>query len=212
MNATVVVMAKEPVPGRAKTRLCPPCSPEQAARIAEAALADTLVAVTECGARRRILVLDGNPGTWLPPGFAIVEQCDGRLDERLEAAWSGIDGPAIQIGMDTPQVTPRALDEALEALGRCDAVLGPALDGGWWCVGFATTPTGAFRDVRMSRTDTGARQHARLTQLGLDVRLLDPQRDIDSWADAVAVASTRPSSRTAAAVAAVAAAHAASAA
>jgi rSAM/selenodomain-associated transferase 1 len=208
MDATVVVMAKEPVPGRAKTRLCPPCSPEQAAQIAEAALADTLAAVTECGARPRVLSLDGKPGVWLPPGFAVVEQSDGLLDERLEATWSAIDGRAVQIGMDTPQVTPHALDEALDALDRCDAVLGPALDGGWWCIGFATTPAGAFRGMPMSRADTGASQHERLTQLGLDVRLLDCQRDIDSWFDAVAVASTRPGSLTAAAVAAVRAASA----
>jgi glycosyltransferase A (GT-A) superfamily protein (DUF2064 family) len=108
--------------------------------------------------------------------------------------------------MDTPQVTPTALDEALDALNRCDAVLGPALDGGWWCIGFATRPTGAFRGVPMSRIDTGARQHARLAQLGLDVCLLDWQRDIDCWSDAIAVASTQPGTRTASAVDAVRAA------
>jgi len=69
----VLVLAKEPRPGRVKTRLCPPCSPEEAATVAAAALADTLEAVAASGADRHILALDGRPGPWLPPGFEVVE-------------------------------------------------------------------------------------------------------------------------------------------
>ena len=74
----VLVMAKSPVPGRVKTRLCPPCTPAEAAALAEAALADTLEAVAACGAGRRILALDGAPGPWLPAGFEVVAQCQGQ--------------------------------------------------------------------------------------------------------------------------------------
>ncbi len=63
--ATLLVIAKEPVPGRVKTRLTPPYTPMEAAAIAEAALADTLHTVLKTPARRRVLVLDGAPG----PGF-----------------------------------------------------------------------------------------------------------------------------------------------
>ena len=80
---TLLVIAKQPVPGRVKTRLVPPCTHEQAAALAEAALADTLDTVLMLPARRRVLVLDGRPGPWLPPGFDIVPQCGGPLDERL---------------------------------------------------------------------------------------------------------------------------------
>ena len=82
---TLLVIAKQPVPGRVKTRLVPPCSHEQAASLAEAALADTLRAVLATPARRRVLVLDGEPGPWLPAGFDIAAQCEGPLDERLAA-------------------------------------------------------------------------------------------------------------------------------
>src|SRR6201997_2625355 len=103
---TLLVIAKQPLPGRVKTRLAPPCTHEQAAALAEAALAATLHTVLPVPAARRVLVLDGEPGPWLPPGFDVVPQCGGPLDERLAAAFAGADGPALLIGMDTPQITP----------------------------------------------------------------------------------------------------------
>ena len=122
----VLVLAKEPVPGRVKTRLCPPFSPQDAAELAEAALADTLAAVARCGAERRVLALDGAAGAWLPEGFEVIGQVPGSLDVRLAAAWQATGGPGLQIGMDTPQVTPDLLDRSLDALlgDGVDAALG----------------------------------------------------------------------------------------
>jgi len=195
-------MAKAPVPGRVKTRLSPPLSGEEASRIAAAALADTLTAVAACGARRRILALDGAPGSWLPGGFDVVPQVDGPFGRRLAAAWSAVGGPGLQIGMDTPQVTPALLDASLDRLGQAgvDAVLGLAEDGGWWAIGFRRPPTGAFDGVPMSQPTTGAAQATRLAQLGLRVAALPRLRDLDTIDDAVALAEEHPASRTAAAV------------
>ena len=131
----LLVIAKEPVPGRVKTRLTPPYTPEQAARIAEAALADTLDAVVSTPAGRRILALDGAPGRWLPPGVEVTAQRGGGLDERLANAFADVTGPTVLIGMDTPQVTPAMLAEASRELDRGDAVFGPAADGGFWLLG-----------------------------------------------------------------------------
>src|ERR1700689_2694133 len=122
----LLVIAKQPVPGRVKTRLVPPCTHGQAAALAEAALADPLHTVLTVPARRRILVLDGRPGPWLPPGFDIVPQCGGPLDERLAGAFAAVRGPSLLIGMDTPQVTPALL--TMDWNGA-DAVFGPADDG-----------------------------------------------------------------------------------
>ncbi|GLX53125.1 hypothetical protein Shyhy01_60750 [Streptomyces hygroscopicus subsp. hygroscopicus] len=99
------MIAKEPRPGRVKTRLTPPFTPVEAAGLAEAALADPLHTVAAAPASRRLLVLDGAPGGWLPPGFEVLPQCAGGLDERLADAFAHCDGPALLIGMDTPQVT-----------------------------------------------------------------------------------------------------------
>jgi 2-phospho-L-lactate guanylyltransferase (CobY/MobA/RfbA family) len=79
----VLVVAKATVAGRVKTRLCPPCSEEEAAAVAEAALADTLEAVAACAASRRIVALDGDPGHWLPAGFEIIPPPWRRLAQQL---------------------------------------------------------------------------------------------------------------------------------
>src|ERR1700683_3537384 len=70
--AQLMVIAKEPVPGRVKTRLTPAYTPAEAAELAEAALADTLAAVASTSVTRRILALAGTPRRWLRPGFAVT--------------------------------------------------------------------------------------------------------------------------------------------
>jgi glycosyltransferase A (GT-A) superfamily protein (DUF2064 family) len=183
------------VPGRVKTRLVPPCSHEQAAALAEAALADTLRTVLMAPAARRVLVLDGEPGPWLPPGFDIVPQCGGPLDQRLAAAFAAVRGPALLIGMDTPQVTPEMLAVDWRA---ADAVFGPAADGGFWALGLREPDPALLRGVPMSTSATGAIQRARLVSGGLRVAELPQLRDVDTAADAVAVAREAPQTRFAA--------------
>ncbi|MFI5855773.1 DUF2064 domain-containing protein [Streptomyces parvulus] len=186
---TLLVIAKEPRPGRVKTRLTPPFTPDEAAALAEASLADTLRAVAATPARRRVLVLDGAPGPWLPPGFDVVPQCAGGLDERLAAAFAGCSGPALLVGMDTPQVTPDLLD--VDFAG-CDAYFGPAEDGGFWALGLARPDPALLRGVPMSTPVTGAVQRERLLAAGLRVRDLPPLRDVDTADDARAVAALAP--------------------
>jgi uncharacterized protein len=194
-GTTLLVIAKQPVPGRVKTRLVPPCTHEQAAALAEAALADTLHMAAMVPARRRVLVLDGKPGPWLPDGFDIVPQCEGPLDERLAAAFAAVRGPALLIGMDTPQITPDLLTVDWHA---ADAVFGPAEDGGFWALGLRDPDPALLRGVPMSASDTGAIQRARLVAAGLRVTDLPQLRDVDTAADAVAVARQAPRSRFAA--------------
>jgi hypothetical protein len=192
---TLLVVAKQPVPGRVKTRLVPPCTYEQAAALAEAALADTLHTVLKVPARRRVLVLDGRPGPWLPSGFDIMPQCAGPLDERLAAAFAAVHGPALLIGMDTPQVTPGLLTVNWQG---ADAVFGPAADGGFWALGLRVPDPALLRGVPMSTPDTGAIQLGRLLTAGLRVADLPRLRDVDTAADAAAVARLAPRSRFAA--------------
>ncbi|MFJ7903713.1 DUF2064 domain-containing protein [Streptomyces sp. NPDC096198] len=199
---TLLVIAKEPVPGRVKTRLTPPYTPREAAALAEAALADTLHTVLRVPARRRVLVLDGAPGAWLPPGFDVVPQAPGGLDERIAAALTRhADGSALLIGMDTPQLTP----DLLATVGHDghDAWFGPAADGGFWALGLADPArAGALvRGVPMSTDRTGAIQRDRLTAAGLSVADLPVLRDVDTAADAAeAAARCAPGSRFAAAL------------
>jgi glycosyltransferase A (GT-A) superfamily protein (DUF2064 family) len=190
----LLVLAKEPRPGWVKTRLCPPCSPGEAAELAAASLADTLAAARLCGAGEVVLALDGQPGEWLPEGVTVVPQGTGGLDRRLACAWGQVRGPTLQIGMDTPQLTPAALDDAFDALARpgVDAAFGPALDGGWWAVGLREPDPRAFPGIAPSRPDTGRRQRDRLRQLGLRIADLATVRDVDDIGDARAVAAEAP--------------------
>lgn len=203
-DVQVVVLAKAPVPGRVKTRLTPPYSPVEAADLARSALCDTMTSVAGAAVRRRVLALDGDPHG-LPTGcFDVSPQVPGRLDERLAAAmcraYAELPVPVLLVGMDTPQVTTRDLDDAVAVLLRAgtDAVLGPAADGGYWAIGLRAPRPHHVVGVPMSRGDTGTRQLAALTGAGQDVRLLPEFRDVDDAADASAVALAAPGSQFAA--------------
>jgi hypothetical protein len=197
MTAELLVIAKAPEPGRSKTRLAPPFTLVEAAWLAEAALGDTLAAVSRAPAARRLLVLDGVPGAWLPPGFEVVPQCGGGLADRLAGAFEHARGPALLVGMDTPQVFPRLLRESCERLlaRGVDAVLGPALDGGYWAIGLREPNPAVFDGVPMSSSRTGQVQRDRLEGLGLRTAPLPRLRDVDTYADALAVAVQAPGSR-----------------
>lgn len=189
--ADLLVVAKSPLPGRSKTRLARTLGPVCAARVAEASLADTLAVVSAApGFGRRLLALDGPAGPWLPANVEVVAQRGDDLAARLENAWSEVKGPTLQIGMDTPQVTPAQLGTArrrLDALGPRGALLGPATDGGWWLLGLSTPSPGLFDDVPMSTAHTATEQLARLGDLGYEVEVLTPLTDIDVADDLLSV-------------------------
>jgi rSAM/selenodomain-associated transferase 1 len=193
-------MAKEPLAGNVKTRLCPPLQPAQAAALAEAALTDTLNAVAWTPARRRVLALQGAVGAWLPPGFDVIEQRGDGLGERLANATRDVGDALLFVGMDTPQLTRALLCDALERLAKpgVGAVLGPTTDGGYWAIGLRDPDPEVFAEVPMSTAGTGAAQRARLHELGLRTVELETLRDVDTYDDAVAVASIAPWSRFAA--------------
>lgn len=198
LDVTVLVVCKAPVPGRVKTRLCPPLSPHSAARLAAAAIEDTLDAVRAVPVAERVLVADGE---LTAEGFAAVPQVAGAFDRRLAAAFDDAADrgrPALLIGMDTPQLTAAVLEAACRALLATDAVLGPAEDGGWWALGLARPDGGLLRGVPTSLADTGARQLRRLQAAGLAVTHLPVLRDVDEVDDAVAVAAQAPGTRFAA--------------
>lgn len=201
-GVTLVVIAKSPQPGRVKTRLCPPCTPVEAAAIAEAALADTLDVIAATPAARRVIALDGPTGPWLPPRFDVVGQVGDGLAQRLANAIMHSQGPVFLVGMDTPQIDTGVVAFAIEVLtrGDADAVLGPAVDGGWWGIGLRQPDAHAFDGVEMSTDHTHAQQVAQLAALGLRTHALPALRDVDTIRDAVAVSALAPSTRFASAV------------
>jgi rSAM/selenodomain-associated transferase 1 len=196
VSVAVLVLAKEPRIGHSKTRLCPPCSAAEAASLARAALADTLAAVDRSGIARKVLVLDGELGGWLPKNFELIRQRAGGLDERIAGAFEDFGHPALLIGMDTPQVKPELLRASCSVLERpdVDAVLGPTSDGGYWTIGLKEPRRDALVGVPMSASTTFAAQHTRLNELGLRCATLPLLRDVDYFDDACAVAQLIPAS------------------
>ena len=197
----VIVLAKAPEPGRVKTRCTPPCSPGQAADLSRAALVETLDIVRKVRARR-VLVLDGTPGDWLLPGFEVIAQRAGTLGERIDGAFADVGQPAILVGMDTPQMDPTVLTEAIGWLAAhpAEALVGPADDGGFWAVGMSAPPPGLFASVPMSRDDTCRSLLAALVEHAITWRALAFLSDFDDFETACTIARTIPGSKFAAAV------------
>jgi len=198
---TVLVVAKAPVPGLAKTRLAATVGDDAAADIAAAALLDTLDAVAAAPVQARVVALTGDLAAarrgdeiqCCLADFIVVEQRGSDFADRLanahaDAAAQAPGLPVLQIGMDTPQVTAALLAQSAMTLLTCDAVLGPARDGGWWVLGVTDAELAAcLRSVPMSRSDTGAVTLAALRDTGVGVSLLTELADVDTTADVEAV-------------------------
>ncbi|MGH4003732.1 MAG: TIGR04282 family arsenosugar biosynthesis glycosyltransferase [Pseudonocardiaceae bacterium] len=220
-RAALLVLAKAPVPGEVKTRLCPPATPAQAARIAAAALLDTLDAVLAVPQVVPVVALSGDitkavdaPAlTARLRATTVLPQRGTSLGQRIatsHADAAAVAGhlPVLQVGMDTPQVNAVLFGQCLDLLegDGVDAVYGPAADGGWWALG-VQRPEVAERiaHVPTSRPDTGARTLAVLRAAGCRVLELPELSDVDTWEDAAAVATEAPGRRFAATVAALSA-------
>ncbi|MCR6488995.1 DUF2064 domain-containing protein [Amycolatopsis sp. OK19-0408] len=215
-DVLVLILAKAPRSGRVKTRLCPPATPDQAARIAAAALLDTLDTVRALPWAQPVVALAGDFADGVAArelaqatrDVPVVSQRGTTLGHRIAAAHADAAklfpaAAVLQIAMDTPQVTPTLLTGCRDVLFApgVDAVLGAADDGGWWLLGLhdprhaetiATVPT--------SRPDTGIRAHEALQSNGFRVCAMSTLADIDTMPVAREVAGTLPGSRFAAAV------------
>jgi glycosyltransferase A (GT-A) superfamily protein (DUF2064 family) len=214
----LLVVAKAPVPGEVKTRLCPPATAEQAAEIAAASLLDTLDTVLAVPNALPVVALTGDVSqaarstelelllrrtTVLPQrGEDFAQRL---VNAHLDTARLRPRRAVLQIGMDTPQVTPDLLSgQAERLLLGADALLGPAYDGGWWVLGLREPVTArALAIVAMSRPDTGELTRHALRSAGLRVVKGPKLSDVDTMADAGSVANTMRDGRFVEAVAAV---------
>lgn len=202
----LLVMAKAPVPGLAKTRLAATVGDRQAADVAAAALLDTLAVCTAtAGASSCVLALAGDLDDGVAAdelraalaGWTVVPQRGDGFDERLALAHHDAgDGLLLQVGMDTPQLTPALLRAAGAELDAHDAVLGAAADGGWWVLGrHVADAATALLGVPMSTATTHDDTRAALLARGLSVGTTATLRDVDTAADADAVAAGAPDTR-----------------
>lgn len=196
MPTVVCVMAKAPVPGRVKTRLSPPLTAEQAARLAAAFLEDTWAAATALPGARVLLAHAGDRASFPAsladaPGFP--QDPDPDLGARIEAvARAGLErgSPVLVIGGDLPGLETAALAAAEAALEQHQAVLGPSpRDGGFYLIGVHRCQAGLLAGLPWSRPDTFEACRARLVERGLAPALVQSHDDVDDAADLEALAA-----------------------
>lgn len=197
----VLVVAKAPVPGLAKTRLAAGIGSDAAADIAAAALLDTLDAVEAAPVAARVVALTGDLDSASRGAeirsrletFTVVDQRGADFAARLAnahadaaAATGGL--PVLQIGMDTPQVTAELIVDCATVLLGVDAVVGMARDGGWWILGVRSADIAeSVRDVPMSQDDTGILTLKALYDRGVEVKVVAELDDVDVVEDLDAV-------------------------
>lgn len=205
---TMLVVAKAPIPGLAKTRLAATVGDRPAADIAAAALLDTLDAVAATPVTHRVVAMTGDLEQACRADeihdrladFTVIAQRGDGFADRLANAHSDaatVCQPVLQIGMDTPQVSAELLTACARRLLQAPAVLGMARDGGWWVLGVSDGASATcLRDVPMSQSDTGAVTLAALEHTGIPVTLVEELHDVDTVDDIPAVrAACSPSSR-----------------
>jgi len=202
----MLVVAKAPVAGQAKTRLAREVGSEFAAELAAASLLDTLRACVEAvGADSCHVAMTGDLAAAARgsdvrralAGWTVHAQRGPDLATRLANAHLDMpaDRPVVQVGMDTPQVRPEDLTAAGALTDEHDAVLGPAPDGGWWVLALRDPRrAGGLTSVAMSTPTTYADTRRALQVDGLDVGIAAELRDVDTADDAELVAAEAPGS------------------
>lgn len=197
-NVSLLVMTKAPQPGRTKTRLEPLLGPEGCARLqaalirraaslaAGAAAGAAFLAYTPAAAGETVRCL-------VRAGTTAFPQRGDHLGQRLTAATATVlalrPGPLVIIGTDCPVLGPRHVWAATKQLADgCDVSYGPAYDGGYYLVALAA-PAPQLFDLPASvwgGPEVLEQSLAAATAAGLTVGVLDPERDLDTPADAAA--------------------------
>jgi len=191
MSDFLVVLAKQPLRGLAKTRLARDVGLDRAQRLAEAFVIDTLeLARSRSGARTLVAHAPADAGPWFElraPWAARRPQSEGDLGQRLRsatrAAFEGGATRCVVIGTDTPHLPPETLDEAFLALDSADLCLGPSLDGGYYLIGLRADRPRLFENVPWSSGAVLQVTLARAVEQGLRVHRLREDFDVDEGAD-----------------------------
>jgi rSAM/selenodomain-associated transferase 1 len=187
------ILSKRPAPGRVKTRLVPPLTPEGASDLAEAMLRDAVERCSACGGFRTVLwFAPASEEAWFRsafPGLELRPQRGEGLGARLASAFeeglgAGAAATLVAIGSDQPLVSTERIEAAHAALeDGADLVLGPDAGGGYYLVGLRAPSSSLFTEVPMSAPGMCAETVRRAESLGLAVHLLERGYDVDVQAD-----------------------------
>ncbi|HVP38944.1 MAG TPA: TIGR04282 family arsenosugar biosynthesis glycosyltransferase, partial [Candidatus Saccharimonadales bacterium] len=189
-KCVLAVMARAPVPGRAKTRLAARIGRIRAARLYEGFILDTLALVTRLGVPARIFTTGGalrGLRRGAPPGTRWAGQGPGDLGVRMRRAFSacfrGGTRRVVMLGTDSPGLPPRLVRAAFRGLRQADAVVGPALDGGYYLIGMSRPLPELLRGMPWGRPTLLGATARQARRLGIRLGVLPLWFDVDEPAD-----------------------------
>ena len=192
MQCAVIVFAKAPRAGQAKTRLAPALGADGAARLAQRMLQHAVQQALAAGLGPVDLCVwpDPQDPVWSPlslvPGLQMSQQVGDDLGQRMANAmdrWLRQAPAALLIGTDAPALDAAYLQQAARALARTDAVFGPAADGGYVLVGLRRPCPTLFENRRWSHAGVMADARQRLADAALRHHELPLLHDIDEPSD-----------------------------
>ncbi len=189
----LLVFAKAPLPGQAKTRLSPPLTAEEAATMAEAFLLDSLEMIETVKLNAEIIIYY-TPKTaadyfsHLTAGNRQIKPQQGsslkiKITSALSVETENNNLPVIIIGTDSPTLPPRYLAEAFKILSRVDLVVGPAIDGGFYLIGVNKFYPDLLKPVILSNPESCKQLLQSAARIGLTFEKLPEWYDIDRFED-----------------------------
>lgn len=191
-STALVIMAKAPEAGLAKTRLIPALGAEGAAQLAKQLLDQTIRAARQASAFNHLELCvtphADHPAFSVFRELTITEQVPGDLGQRMRAAFECVlrqYDRAIMIGTDAPAITAADLDKAAVDLAAHDAVFVPALDGGYALIGLKRVWPALLTDIPWSTAHVMQTTRDRLRELGLSWHEYTPVADIDEEQDLI---------------------------
>jgi len=184
-EGAVLIFARRPELGQVKTRLATCVGQNSALAVYRAFLMDTLLSARQSGAT---VLLAHTPGGHFPEqelADITYEQRGSSFGERFDAAFADAKGrlpdgtPLVLIGADTPHLSPKSLRQALDHLRDFKAVIGPSSNGGFYLLGFSTTPV-PISEAFSHSSDRETTEVVRLLiRSGVKPKLLNLWFDVD---------------------------------
>jgi len=201
MNSSCIVLfIKTPIKGRVKTRLADDIGSVHALNIYKCFIDDIINAAAQTGFELKIFFDPPDSKSlikkWLKQEFDYQVQTGSDLGEKMSAAFQTVFSAkfnrAVLIGSDIPDLPESHIRDAINRLKTHDAVIGPATDGGYYLIGFRsdTFLPDIFKDISWSTDTVYAKTLRNLEKCGLTVHILPQWRDVDTYADLVALADS----------------------
>jgi len=198
MQSTVLLLfIRYPEPGRVKTRLAARIGADEAAELYRNFILDILATLAKCGLPLRVYFSPSDRETalraWLGPQYVFKPQRGPDLGARMRLAFEEAFGEGfsrgILLGSDVPDLPLSLLKEAVDALERHDAVIGPARDGGYYLIGFQRgfIPTDVFEGIPWSTAGVVRETMARLEAHECRIHHLPEWEDVDTAEDLAAL-------------------------